>query len=121
MNAFLAIAIGLVAGVSGGLFGIGGGILIVPALVALGAFSQQRAQGTSLVALLAPVGILGLIEYWRKGEADLRVGGFIALGFVFGALFGARIAVGLSETTMRRVFAAFLIAVAVWLLTRPSK
>lgn len=114
----LLLVIGVVAGISGGLFGIGGGILIVPALIALGGFSQQRAQGTSLVALLAPVGVLGLLEYWRKGEADPRAGAWIAAGFVLGAMSGAKIAVGLSEVTMRRVFAGFLIAVAAYLLAK---
>lgn len=112
----VALVIGLFAGVLGGAFGIGGGILIVPALVLAMRFSQQKAQGTSLVALLAPVGILALIEYYNRGEADLKVGLIIAVGFLFGAFGGAHIAVSLDETTMRRAFAVFLIVVAAWLV-----
>lgn len=118
MNTVLALAIGVAAGLSGGLFGIGGGIVIVPALaVALG-FSQQKAQGTSLVALLAPVGLLALLEYHKRGEADLKVGALIAAGFVAGSFFGARLAVELNETTMRKAFAVFLVTVGVWMFAR---
>jgi uncharacterized membrane protein YfcA len=73
----VAILIGLSAGIAGGIFGIGGGVIIVPALIAFLGFSQFKAQGTSLVALLAPVGLLAMIEYWRKNEVDFRVGSFI--------------------------------------------
>lgn len=115
-NEILALVIGAMAGVLGGSFGIGGGILIVPALVVGFGFSQQKAQGTSLVALLAPVGILALIEYYKRGEADLKLGGLIALGFLFGAFGGSQLALGLDELTMRRSFAAFLVIVAAWLI-----
>lgn len=118
MDIVLGLIIGAVAGVTGGLFGIGGGIIIVPALIAACQFSQQKAQGTSLVALVAPVGILGLIEYYKRGEADLKMGAIIALGFIFGSLGGAKLAVNLDEAVMRKSFAVFLVAVAVWLFTR---
>jgi len=96
----------------GGTFGIGGGILIVPALVFALGFSQQKSQGTSLVALLAPVGILALIEYYKRGQVDFKVGGIIALGFLFGGLAGSKLALGLDEVTMRRSFALFLVLIA---------
>ncbi len=110
-----ALAIGGLAGVLGGLFGIGGGILIVPLLVIIFGFSQQKAQGTSLVALLAPVGILALIEYHKRGQSDLKVGALIAVGFLFGALGGSHLALSLNEATMRKGFAIFLVVVACWL------
>jgi uncharacterized membrane protein YfcA len=116
----LALLIGGIAGMLGGSFGIGGGVLIVPALVLAFGFSQQKSQGTSLVALLAPVGILALIEYYKKGDVDFKVGGIIAVGFLFGGIVGARIALQLDELTMRRCFAAFLMIVAAWMLiTKP--
>ena len=118
MDIVWALAIGMVAGVSGGLFGIGGGIVIVPLLAVAFGFSQQKAQGTSLVALLAPVGILALLQYYKRGEADLKVGALVALGFVGGSYFGARVATGLSEEAMRKGFAGFLMAVAVWMFVR---
>ena len=114
----LALLIGGLAGVLGGTFGIGGGILIVPALVMGLGFSQQKAQGTSLVALLAPVGILALLEYYKRGDVDLKIGGIIALGFLFGAFGGSRLALGFDEITMRRAFAGFLVIVAGWLLIK---
>ena len=114
----LYVAIGLVAGVCGGVFGIGGGIVIVPALVWLGQFDQRRAQGTSLVALLAPIGLLGLMNYYKAGEADIKAGAWIAGAFVLGAFFGSKIALSLAEDTMRRGFGAFLILVGVYTLLR---
>jgi len=79
-------------------------------------FTQQRAQGTSLVALLAPVGILALMTYYKRGEADLKLGGLIAVGFLFGGLGGSHLAMGMDEVTMRRVFALFLLLISCWLL-----
>lgn len=114
-----AILIGLAAGLSSGAFGIGGGVLIVPALVGLLGFSQLRAQGTSLVALLAPVGVFALLEYWRNDQVDLKAGLFIALGFFIGGYGGSHIAIGLGEAAVRKGFAVFLAALAVWMFTRP--
>lgn len=71
-----------------------------------------------MVALLAPVGILALIEYYRRGEADLRVGGLVAAGFLAGSYFGARLATGLNEEIMRKGFAVFLVFTALWLFFR---
>lgn len=113
-----ALAIGVAAGVGGGLFGIGGGIIIVPCLLYFLHFTQHRAQGTSLVALLAPVGAVALYNYWKEGNADLRIGAWIALGFVFGAIGGSRLALSLDPLTMKRTFAVFLIVVGVYTLFR---
>ncbi|MDX2066326.1 MAG: sulfite exporter TauE/SafE family protein [Fimbriimonadaceae bacterium] len=112
------IVIGLVAGISGGLFGIGGGIIIVPALVAAMGFAQQKAQGTSLFLFTMPVAILGVLEYARRDEVDFPLAGWLALGFVGGSLLGGRLAGQLDSATMQRVFAVFLMAVAVWLFIR---
>jgi uncharacterized membrane protein YfcA len=111
--AWLAILIGVIVGVVSGVVGIGGGILFVPALVALFGMSQHRAQGTSLGALLAPVGVLAFYEYYRKGNADLRIALLLALGFVAGAYFGAIGAQHISEIWLRRAFAVTLVLVGV--------
>jgi hypothetical protein len=111
----ISLVIGVLAGVLGGTFGIGGGILIVPALAIFLGFTQQKSQGTSLVALIAPVGILALAQYYKRGDADLKVGGLVALGFFFGALGGSRLALGLDEIVMRRSFAVFLMLVGGWM------
>jgi uncharacterized membrane protein YfcA len=111
--ALVALAIGLVAGVLSGILGIGGGVVIVPALVVLLGFGQKTATGTSLLALLLPVGALALWSYARAGHVDVRAGLLLALGIFVGALFGARFALGQSEVTLRRMFAVVLLALAV--------
>jgi len=109
----LFLAIGFAAGILSGLFGIGGGIVIVPALILLADFQQKRATGTSLAALLLPVGALGAWVYWKDGNIDLRAAGFIALGLAIGVFFGAKLVQHLDAVMLRRAFAIFLAAVAV--------
>ena len=111
------LAIGLGAGVLSGLFGIGGGIVIVPMLILLARMAPVTATGTSLGALLLPVGALGAYQYYRTGNIDIRVSLLIALGLFVGAYFGAKLAVGLDPVMMKRSFAAFLVVVAVRLWT----
>ena len=111
----LFICIGLVAGVLSGLFGIGGGLLIVPALVFLARFSTKLALGTSLGALLLPVGALGAYTYWRNGHVDFRASLLIAAGLTVGALGGSLLAQSLPAVTLQRMFAAFLVVMALQL------
>lgn len=111
--AFVWIAvIGIFAGVLSGMFGIGGGIVIVPALVLLLHFTPQKATGTSLGALLLPVGFLGALTYWKRGDVDVKAAALIAAGLFVGARFGATIGLSLAPLTLRRAFAAFLVLVA---------
>jgi len=114
----ICLLIGAVAGVCGGLFGIGGGIIIVPLLILAFGMEQQMAAGTSLVALLAPVGLLAVKRYWEASQVDLQKGGILALGFIFGAYFGAGIAVNTDPVLMRRSFAGFLMVVSIYLFTK---
>ena len=109
----IIILIGLGAGVLSGLFGIGGGTVIVSALILLARFEPVTATGTSLAALVLPVGILGAVEYYRNGHLDVRYALLIALGLFAGAWFGARIAQTLAPMVLRRLFAAFLVIMAV--------
>ena len=108
----IGIAIGIVAGVLSGLFGIGGGILIVPVLVFIG-LSQKEATGTSLAALVAPVAILGVMEYGRRHEISVSYAIGIAIGLIAGAYFGANWAGKLSNETLQRGFGVLLIAAAI--------
>lgn len=110
-----SILLGLGAGVLSGLFGIGGGIVIVPALILLLGFTQQKAQGTSLAALLLPVGALGAYTYYKEEQIDIQAALLLAIGLLFGALIGAKIAVSLDPVTMRKVFSVFLLVIAVYL------
>lgn len=113
MQLLLGGLIGLAGGVLSGLFGIGGGLVIVPGLILLLGMSQKEAAGTSLAALLLPVGILGAIEYWRGGYVDIRLAVLIALGILIGAFIGARIATGLPNELLQRAFGVFLVLVGV--------
>lgn len=113
MSILLFLAIGLGAGVLSGLFGIGGGVLIVPALVFLLGLSAHAAVGTSLGALLLPVGLLGALAYYRSGNLEPKASLLIAIGLFLGAWFGARIALSISGVQLTRAFAVFLVLVAV--------
>jgi uncharacterized membrane protein YfcA len=107
------VGVGLAAGVLAGMFGIGGGIVIVPALILLAKMSAPSATGTSLGALLLPVGALGAWEYWRHGHVNIKAAALVALGLFLGAWFGARLAIELPPLVLRRSFAVFLLLVAV--------
>lgn len=110
---------GLVAGLLSGLFGLGGGALIIPALVLVFGFTQHKAQGTSLVALLLPVGILGVMRYWKAGNVNWIAGLIIAVGLFAGAYFGAGWANKISEVWLKRAFGIFLVLVGIkFILTR---
>jgi len=108
---WMILLVGLLVGMLSGVIGIGGGILFVPALVWLTGMSQHKAQGTSLGALLAPVGILAFMEYYRNGNADLKVALLLAAGFLVGGYFGAVGAQHIPDLWLRRIFAIALIAV----------
>ena len=107
------VLIGLAAGVLSGLFGIGGGIVIVPALVLIARLPHLTATGTSLGALLLPVGALGAWQYYRSGNLEVRAALLVALGLTAGAWAGARLALQAPPGVLQRAFAVFLAAVAV--------
>jgi len=106
------IAIGIGAGILSGVFGIGGGVVIVPALIVIAGLTPIAATGTSLGALLLPVGALGAWEYYRRGDLNIRASLWIALGLFFGAWLGARLAQHLTPNQLRKGFAVFLVMVA---------
>jgi hypothetical protein len=112
MDSTLLVVIGIAAGVLAGLFGIGGGVVIVPALVYVARFPLTTAIGTSLGALLLPVGALGAWSYWRNGHLQWRASLWLALGLFLGAYVGARFAQAISDVSLRRLFAVLLVAVA---------
>jgi len=118
MNWVVASLIGLAAGVVSGVFGVGGAVVIIPGLVLLLGLPQHTANGTSLAALLLPVGLLGALEYYRRGQVNVAYAAVIAVGLFFGALAGAKLAGMLAEATLRRAFAVFLLLVAVRMLVR---
>jgi uncharacterized protein len=108
---FLYIILGLSAGILSGVVGIGGGVLIVPALVFLFGFSQQQAQGTTLALLVPPIGIFAAWTYYQHGFVNIKVAVFIALGFILGSIVGARFAVGISNTILEKIFGITLMLI----------
>jgi len=106
------LAIGIAAGMLAGLFGIGGGVVIVPALILVARMPAERAIGTSLAALLLPVGALGAWQYYRSGYVDVRAALLVAGGLFLGAWLGAHVALRLPARELQRVFAVFLVLVA---------
>ena len=112
----ILIFIGVAAGILGGMVGVGGGIIIVPALIYFLGFSQKMAQGTSLAILLLPIGLLGVMQFYKQGYIDIKVSLIIAIGFFFGSYFGSRIALSLSQETVKKVFAILLLLIALKML-----
>lgn len=115
------ILIGMAAGFLGGMVGIGGGVLIVPALVLILGLSQHKAQGISLAMILFPVGILGVINYYKKGYVDFKYAGLLAVGFLVGSYVGSKFSLSLPQETVKKVFAVVMILLALKLLFTGKK
>ena len=109
----ILIIIGLVAGALSGFVGVGGGIIIVPALVYLLGLSQFEAQGTSLLLMLPPIGILAVMNYYQSGAVNWKYASVIALTFVVGGYFGSKITLKLDETLVKLVFGVLMLLVAI--------
>ena len=116
MISFLSVLIGIVAGISGGFFGIGGAIVIIPLLVFIFKYPQHYAQGTALVALLLPIGILAVIKYYQAGNANIKVGLLIGFGFFIGGFIGAYFAHMLPQVLLRRLFGVLLLGLSFYML-----
>jgi uncharacterized membrane protein YfcA len=106
------VILGLVAGVFGGFFGIGGGAILVPALVFILGFSQHQAQGTTLAAMVPPIGLLAAWRYLQAGNVKLSAALFICLGFFFGGLLGAHFAQYIPAPALKKIFGVFLLSVS---------
>lgn len=115
------IVLGVLAGVFSGVVGIGGGIIIVPALVYLFGLSQHQAQGTTLGLLMLPVGIMAVLQYYRQGHIDYRYVLLIAAGFVLGGYFGGKLAVNMPDHLIRKIFALLMMAIAIKVLFFDNK
>lgn len=116
----LIVLLSLAVGVLVGLLGIGGGVVLVPALVYLLRYDQHMAQGTSLLILLPPIGLGALREYWKNGQVDLQAGIYCAVGFLIGGYGGGKIAVPMRSNVLKEIFGCFLMmsAVLLWRRTR---
>lgn len=116
MTWVLVALLGLTAGVVSGLFGVGGAIVIIPGLVLITKMPQHTAHGTSLAALLLPVGLLGTLEYYKRGQVNIAFAAVVACGLLVGAYFGARVAGSMSDVMLRKAFGVFLLIVSMKLL-----
>lgn len=113
MNLFLYISLGMVAGIFGGFFGIGGGTILVPAFIYLLGLTQHQAQGTALAVMVPPIALLAAWRYWQAGNVKLSVAVFVCLGFFIGGLLGAHLAHYIPSLTLKRIFGIFLLVVAI--------
>jgi len=115
-TALILIMIGLMAGVFGGIFGIGGAIIMIPAMVYFLGVDQHTAQGTSLAVMLPPIGLFAAYNYYNAGQVNIWYAVIIAISFMIGGYFGSKIALNLPEQLMKKVFAVFLILTALKLM-----
>ncbi|MBK8227595.1 MAG: sulfite exporter TauE/SafE family protein [Flavobacteriales bacterium] len=112
----LLIIVGLLAGILSGFVGVGGGIIMVPALIWLLHYNQHQAQGTSLAVLMLPVVFLAVRNYWKEGMIDWKVVGIIAAAFVAGGYFGSKGALALPADMVKRIFGVVMLFVAIKLI-----
>ena len=116
MQSLGLVLVGVLAGVFAGMFGIGGGLVIVPALALLYGMKQHAAVGTSLGALLLPVGALSAWVYWKNGNLNIGYSLLLAAGLLVGAYLGARLVEPVSDLTLRRMFGGFMLVVSIKML-----
>ncbi len=109
---FILLILGIVAGILSGMVGIGGGIVIVPALVYFLGYSQHQAQGTVLFMFLLPIGILGVFNYYNAGHIEFKTAFIIASTFIVGSYFGSKISIAVDQATLKKVFGVILFLVS---------
>ena len=112
MNAVFYVILGIVAGISSGIFGLGGGTILIPALVFLFGLTQHQAQGTTLAIMVPPIGLLAALRYYYSGNVKLGMAGFICLGFFIGGLIGANMIQNLPDLMLKRLFGVFLLFIS---------
>lgn len=116
MTQILYIILGVIAGILSGMLGIGGGLVLIPALVFIFGLTQLQAQGTTLALMVPPIGLLAAMRYYQSGNVKLGMAGFICLGFFVGGLLGANLVQSLPEALIRKTFALFLLFVSLRML-----
>ncbi|MBU2018904.1 MAG: TSUP family transporter [Bacteroidetes bacterium] len=112
-NAIIIALIGAVSGLLGGMFGLGGAIIIIPAMVILLGYSQQMAQGTALIMMVLPVGALAAFQYYQQGFVDVKAALILAAFFFVGGYFGAKFATQIPQDILQKTFAVLLVGIAI--------
>ncbi len=112
----ILLSVGLAAGYLSGLVGIGGGLVIVPVLVLALSYSQQLAQGTTLFMFLFPIGILGVMQYYKNGNVDWKAAVLIGSTFIIGSYYGSKAAVEIDEALLKKIFGSFIILIGLKLI-----
>ncbi len=112
----ILLIIGTFTGVMAGLLGIGGGLVVIPALIIFMGMTQQEAQGTSLAMMLPPIGIIAAYNYYKAGHVDIKIALILALMFIVGSYFGSKLAIKLPQETLKKIFGVFLLLVAIKML-----
>jgi uncharacterized membrane protein YfcA len=112
----ILVVIGLITGVMAGMLGIGGAIIMIPALAFFLGFSQQTAQGTSLAVMLPPVGIIAAYNYYKAGHVNIKFAVILACAFLVGSYFGSKFALSIPQATLKKIFAVLLLLVAARML-----
>ena len=120
MDILALVIIGLAAGILSGMFGVGGGIIIVPALVFFLGMTQHQAQGTSLGLMLLPIGFLAAWNYYKTGNLNIKYGLIIAATFVVGGYFGSKLSLGIDQIILKRIFGILMIVVAIKMIFFPK-
>jgi uncharacterized membrane protein YfcA len=116
MNNILYIVLGIVAGAFSGMFGIGGGTILIPVMVFLLGLTQHQAQGTTLAIMVPPIGFLAAWRYWQSGNVRLSMAGFICIGFLLGGYLGANLVHHFSEPLLKKLFGIFLLFVSIQMI-----
>jgi uncharacterized membrane protein YfcA len=112
----ILIVIGIITGVMAGMLGIGGAIIMIPALVFLMGISQQTAQGTSLAVMLPPIGIIAAYNYYKAGQVNIKFAIVLAVFFLIGSYFGSKLALNLPQPLLKKIFGILLLLVAAKML-----
>ncbi|MBK6396893.1 MAG: sulfite exporter TauE/SafE family protein [Bacteroidetes bacterium] len=112
-SVILIALIGILSGILGGMLGLGGAIIIIPALIMFLGYSQQMAQGTALIMMVLPVGALAAFQYYQKGFVDIKASLILAAFFFVGGYFGAKYATQVPQEILKKIFASMLVVIAV--------
>jgi uncharacterized membrane protein YfcA len=116
MTHVLYVVLGVVAGICGGMFGIGGGAILIPALVFIFGLTQHQAQGTTLAILVPPIGLLAALRYYQSGNVKLSIAAFVCIGFFIGGLIGANIVHNFSDPLLKKMFGIFFLLVSIQMI-----